>query len=268
LAKRVELRWSNGLWLPPKALSKTERQAEAERKADDLFLDLLRRFSEEGRNVCATKGISFAPAIFVDEPEAKRAKVGKRALAAAMSRLFETKRLRMMTEGPPSKRRSRIVEVLPSTNGFQQPSTTVPPPSSTGVPPSPLHPLPVVEGGRGLAGNAPPPSTTDPKRGPGDEGLAGVLCAWSAAIGFNQPRTVAQVIDEGDRKLKLGLLTVAAMENGAEIIDPMRLEQWLREVSDVEVDHLMLRSDGADERGAPRWTLMLRVEPDQGSPSL
>ena len=76
------------------------------------------------------------------------------------------------------------------------------------------------------------------------------------------------MIDEGDRKLKLGLLTVAAMENGPEIIDPMRLEHWLREVSDVEVDHLMLRNDGDDEKGAPRWTLTLRVEPYQGSPSL
>ena len=76
------------------------------------------------------------------------------------------------------------------------------------------------------------------------------------------------MIEEGDRKLKLGLLTVAAMENGPEIIDPMRLEQWLREVSGVEVDHLMLHSDGADEKSAPRWTLTLRVEPDQGSPSL
>ena len=185
-----------------------------------------------------------------------------------MSRLFEAKRLRVVTEGPPSRRRSRLAKVAPSTNGVQQPANNPPAASSSLATPSPLYPLPVVEGGRGLAGNAPPPSTTDPKRGPGGEGLAGVLSAWSAAIGFNQPRTVAQVIDEGDRKLKLGLLTVAAMENGPEIIDPMRLEHWLREVSDVEVDHLMLRSDGADEKGAPRWTLTLRVEPDQGSPSL
>jgi RecA-family ATPase len=268
LAKRVELRWSNGLWLPPAALAKAERQTEAERKAEDLFLRLLQRFDDEGRNVCATKGGSFAPAVFANEREAKRARISNKAFAAAMSRLFEAKRLRVVTEGPPSRRRSRLAEVAPSTNGFQQPANNPPAASSSLATPSPLYPLPVEEGGRGLAGNAPPPSTTGPKRGPGGEGLAGVLSAWSAAIGFNQPRTVAQVIDEGDRKLKLGLLTVAAMENGPEIIDPMRLEQWLHEVSDVEVDHLMLRSDGADEKGAPRWTLTLRVEPDQGSPSL
>jgi hypothetical protein len=267
LAKCIELRWQNGLWLPPAQMSKTEKKAEAERKADDLFLKLLRRHTDEGRNVTDKRGTSYAPAIFADEPEAKRAKVSKNQLKDAMSRLFEAKRLRVVTEGPPSRRRSRLAEVAPSTNGFQQPANNPPAASSSLATPSPLYPLPVVEGGRGLAGNAPPPSTTDPKRGPGGEGLAGVLSAWSAAIGFNQPRTVAQVIDEGDRKLKLGLLTVAAMENGSEIIDPMRLEQWLREVSDVDVDHLMLRSDGADEKGAPRWTLTLRVEPDQGSPS-
>jgi RecA-family ATPase len=142
LAKRVELRWSNGLWLPPAALGKAERQTEAERKAEDLFLRLLQRFDDEGRNVCATKGGSFAPAVFANEPEAKRAKVGKKTFAAAMSRLFEAKRLRMVTEGPPSRRRSRLAEVAPSTNGFQQPSTIVPPRSTTDVPLSPLYPLP------------------------------------------------------------------------------------------------------------------------------
>ena len=210
LAKRVELCWSNGLWLPPAALGKAERQTEAERKAEDLFLRLLQRFDDEGRNVCATKGGSFAPAVFANEPEAKRARIGNKAFAAAMSRLFEAKRLRVVTEGPPSRRRSRLAKVAPSTNGFQQSANNAPAASSSLATPSPLYPLRVVEGGRGLAGNAPPPSTTDPKRGLSGEGLARVLSAWSVAIGFNQPRTVAQVIDEGERKLKLGLLTVAA----------------------------------------------------------
>ena len=124
----------------------------------------------------------------------------------------------MVTEGPPSRRLSRL-EGRTFNEGFSNPQTTLKP-LRTVVHTPPLYPLRVVEGGRGLVGNAPPPSTTDPKRGPGGEELAGVLSAWSAAIGFNQPRTVAQVIDECERKLKLGLLTVAAMENGLKIIDP------------------------------------------------
>jgi hypothetical protein len=61
---------------------------------------------------------------------------------------------------------------------------------------------------------------------------------------------------------------VAQMENTPQFIDATRLEQWLRDNSEIEVGNLMLRSSGADETGAPRWTLMLRVEPDRGSPSL
>jgi RecA-family ATPase len=142
LAKRVELHWSNGLWLPPAALGKAERQTEAERKAEDLFLRLLQRLDDEGRNVCAVKGVSFAPAIFADEPEAKRARISKKALTTAMSRLFEAKRIRVVTEGPPSKRRSRLAEVAPSTNGFQQPANNPPAASSSLATPSPLYPPP------------------------------------------------------------------------------------------------------------------------------
>ena len=278
LARCIELRWQNGLWLPPSQTSKADKQTERERKADDLFLNLLRRFGEDGRNVCASKGTTFAPAVFADEPEAKRAKIGNKAFAAAMSRLFEAKRLRVVTEGPRSRQRSRIVEVPPSTNGFQQPSTTVPPPSTNLSTLSPLYPLPVVEGGRGVL-EAPPPTTAgDPKRGPGDGGrasdpVAGVFTAWVAAIGFG-PVTVTQVIAAAeagdwltaDETLKQALLAVAA--NGSGQIDSVRLEQWLREVRGVEVGQLTLRDDGVDDNGAALWTLTLRVEPDQGSPSL
>jgi len=97
--------------------------------------------------------------------------------------------------------------------------------------------------------------------------LANVLATWSATIGCSQPRTAEQVIaaadvadDDGD-KLKLALTAVA----GGDHIDSSRLEQWLREISGVEVNHLSLHSDGPNENGAPLWTLKLRVERDRGS---
>jgi RecA-family ATPase len=281
LAKRVELRWSNGLWLPPAALGKAERQTEAERKAEDLFLRLLQRLDDQGRNVCAVKGVSFAPAIFADEPEAKRARISKKALTTAMSRLFEAKRIRVVTEGPPSKRRSRLAEVAPSTNGFQQPANNPPAASSSLATPSPLYPPPVVEGGRVLAGNAPPPSTTAPKRGTGGarvrDPVADVFTAWGGAFGFGSPVTVPFLIevaemdpdqwpDTGVRKIHSALLAVAEGEPGR--IDSARLEQWLRENSGVEVGQYTLSDAGTGRDGLARWTLTLRVEPDQGSPSL
>jgi RecA-family ATPase len=156
LAKCIELRWQNGLWLPQ--ADSADKETEREQKVDDLFLIMLRRFDREGRNVCATKGTSFAPAIFAGEQAAKQSKIGKQAFTDAMARLFEAKRIRVVTEGPPSKQRSRIVEVPPSTNGSQQPSTTVPP-SSTNVLPLPPHTPPLVVEGEGGAGSTSPPTT-------------------------------------------------------------------------------------------------------------
>jgi hypothetical protein len=99
--------------------------------------------------------------------------------------------------------------------------------------------------------------------------LLGVLTAWYATIGIDQPRTVEQVIaaamdNEGGRDLKRVLTAVADNAD----VDGSRLEEWLRSISGVEVDHLTLRSNGPDEKGTPEWTLILRVEPDKGSPSL
>ena len=94
-----------------------------------------------------------------------------------------------------------------------------------------------------------------------------MLAAWLAAIGAAQRHTAEQVIaaaevadDDGD-KLKLALTVVA----GGDHIDSSRLEQWLREISGVEVNCLSLHSDGPNENGAPLWTLKLRVERDRGS---
>jgi len=71
----------------------------------------------------------------------------------------------------------------------------------------------------------------------------------------------AEVADDDGDKLKLALTVVA----GGDHIDSSRLEQWLREISGVEVNCLSLHSDGPNENGAPLWTLKLRVERDRGS---
>jgi hypothetical protein len=107
--------------------------------------------------------------------------------------------------------------------------------------------------------------------------LARLLPAWYATIGVLEPRTVEQVIaaadgavaddDKADRKLKRALAAVAPQDNGPDEVDSRRLEDWLRSVSGVEVGHLMVHGDGVNEKGAPLWTLELRVAPDRGSPS-
>lgn len=126
LKRGIDLCWTDGLWLPPGTVSSIEDAEAREIKAEDTFLVLLRRYDREGRNVSAHRSPTYAPAVFAKEVVAKQSRIGKRAFEDAMSRLFEAKRLRVVTDGPPSKQRSRIVELAPSNGGYQQASDAIP----------------------------------------------------------------------------------------------------------------------------------------------
>ena len=73
---------------------------------DDLFLMLLHRFAGQGRQVSPYKSPTFAPAKFADLPEARKAKATSRALSAARERLLEAGKIKVVTEGPSSRRRT------------------------------------------------------------------------------------------------------------------------------------------------------------------
>lgn len=92
----------------------------AERRADDAFLALLRRFTDQGRNVSDKKCPTYAPTMFANDPVAKAEGISKKDFVEAMERLFADGRIRVHTEGPPSHPRSRLVETsnTPS-NAFQ-----------------------------------------------------------------------------------------------------------------------------------------------------
>src|SRR5262249_5454582 len=100
----IRLQWQNGLYLPVPSQGTLETLA-AEQKVDALFLELLRRFTKEGRNVSDKKSPTYAPAQFADEPQAKKAKVTNKALTDAMRRLFAAGKIRNVRDGPPSKMR-------------------------------------------------------------------------------------------------------------------------------------------------------------------
>jgi hypothetical protein len=89
-------------------------KAAADAKAEHVFIDLLRRYSEQGRDVSHKKGPSYAPAQFANEDaaqtlagtDAKR----RKALQNAMNRLFASKRIRTDNYGRPSRPYNKIVE--------------------------------------------------------------------------------------------------------------------------------------------------------------
>lgn len=105
----INLRWKNGLFLPVAGTSNLEKLA-AEKHADDLFVVLLDRFNEQGRNTCDKPSAqTFAPTLFAKEPQAKELKVKKTDFDSAMRRLFAAKKIRNEPYGPPSRGTTKLV---------------------------------------------------------------------------------------------------------------------------------------------------------------
>jgi RecA-family ATPase len=109
-ATSIRLKWRNGLFLPDLSGTSTLDRAVEEARAEHVFEGLLKRYAREGRTVSPNrKAPNYAPAEFVDQPEAKLAHLAKRDLQAAMDRLFRQLVIKAETSGPPSKQRTRIV---------------------------------------------------------------------------------------------------------------------------------------------------------------
>jgi RecA-family ATPase len=109
VGETITLHWKDGLFLPTPAPESLEKLAR-EQKVDGLFLMLLDRWKEQGRNVSdKQKANGYAPGRFAEEPEAKADHVSKRELAEAMERLFRANRIRSEPYGPPSRNWSRLV---------------------------------------------------------------------------------------------------------------------------------------------------------------
>ena len=108
----VLLRWKNGVFIPEPGEGTLEKAA-AERKGEELFLTLLGRFNQQNRNTSDKIGPSYAPALFAKEAEAKAARIGKAALAAAMDRLFAAGKLFLEPYGYPSRGTFRIATTGP-----------------------------------------------------------------------------------------------------------------------------------------------------------
>ena len=107
-SENIVVRYQNGLFLPERGLSNLEkvaREAEAER----IFIDLLKRFSDAGRNLShKDSSPNFAPKVFVAEAEAKEARLRKTDFEEAMRRLFADKKIAVETYGRPSNPHERL----------------------------------------------------------------------------------------------------------------------------------------------------------------
>jgi RecA-family ATPase len=102
ISQTIRLHWHNGLWALVPSANAFEAAA-ASQKADNLFMTLLQRFTEQGRNVSPNKSSTYAPAKFAEQPEAKSGKLTSKDFAAAMERLLADNKIRSVPGGPPSR---------------------------------------------------------------------------------------------------------------------------------------------------------------------
>jgi RecA-family ATPase len=104
----IRVRWENGVFEPDGEKSGTDKKA-ATQVAEQVFMDLLRLFESQGRNVSPNESKTYAPTVFAAHPDARG--ITKRMFALAMERLFQANRIRIEVSGPPSRKRERLVTV-------------------------------------------------------------------------------------------------------------------------------------------------------------
>lgn len=103
----VNVRWQNGLFVPIPGIGGLDKLA-AEQAADALFLKLLDKFTAQNRNVSHHKSSNtYAPGMFAKDPEAK-APGTRKALVAAMDRLFHANKITVEPYGRPSHPHTRL----------------------------------------------------------------------------------------------------------------------------------------------------------------
>jgi RecA-family ATPase len=104
----IVLRYQRGLFLPEAGISNLDKLAKGA-KADELFLEILCRFADQGRNVSdKSNAPNYAPAVFAEEADVKKLGVKKMDLKAAMSRLFNAQKIYIETYGRPARPYSRL----------------------------------------------------------------------------------------------------------------------------------------------------------------
>jgi len=106
ISDSIVLRYQAGIYLPVPGASFDKLAREA--KAEEIFLELLRRLTMENRLVSDKKSSAYAPAVFARENEARGAGITSPDFAEAMRRLFAAKKIWNEPWGRPSRPSYRI----------------------------------------------------------------------------------------------------------------------------------------------------------------
>ena len=102
----IRLQWADGglqLEHAPTSLHRVAKDAEC----DETFLRLLDERAGQGLDVSANPSVLYAPKVFADMPN--NGGFAKRAFTDAMQRLLQSGKIIQRTDGPHSRRRSRLM---------------------------------------------------------------------------------------------------------------------------------------------------------------
>jgi hypothetical protein len=102
------VRWQNGLFLPVEGVHSMDA-AERAAKADEVFVALLQKFTEQKQTVSPHPGRTYAPSRFAEHPDAQG--LSSKELAGAMQRLLDAGVIEIRTWGPQSKQRQYLALV-------------------------------------------------------------------------------------------------------------------------------------------------------------
>ena len=104
----IQLQWMGGMFINAEAETAGEAM-NAGIKAERVFLKLLRATMEQGRRVNHAGGQTYAPKVFAAHPDAEG--ITKRAFGRAMEVLLAEGKVKIVEDGPPSKRRQCLEAV-------------------------------------------------------------------------------------------------------------------------------------------------------------
>jgi RecA-family ATPase len=102
MSSNVVLEYRNGLFLPVDSIHNVDAAVRLA-QAKEVFLATLKRFNTQDRNVSANPGPSYAPSLFVKEPEAMKAMLTSVELANAMRALLAENQIMQKDYGRPSR---------------------------------------------------------------------------------------------------------------------------------------------------------------------
>jgi RecA-family ATPase len=109
VSEQIVIHYQSGLFLPDETT--TVDRAARDQEAEDIYLEVLGILAGQGQDLSAnrTSNRNYAAAMVYQHPVGGRFYVSQDEVEAAQQRLLDKNKVHIIEEGPPSRRRKRIV---------------------------------------------------------------------------------------------------------------------------------------------------------------